>query len=139
MVGTWTQVGTVPLSFDRVDPADEERLLEAGKNYTYTNDTELQGHWTGTLPGRYGLHLRLAFNIAQLPDGSFAATLDSPDQLLFALPFDAVVFTPPAVQMEIKSANCAFDGKLENGKLSGTWSFKGKISEPLTLERVKRN
>jgi len=139
IVGTWTQVGTGPLTFDRVDPKDEEKILEAGKNYAFRNDTDLQGHWTGTLPARYGLHSRLVFNIAQLSDGSFAATLDRPDQSLFASPFDAVAFTPPTVQLNIKSANCSYDGKLLNGKLTGTWTFEQKIAEPLTLERTKSN
>ena len=78
--GTWTQGAPVPLTFDRGNPKDEDAALEAGKNYESTNETDLQGHWTGTLSGRYGLHLHLVFNIAQLSDGSFAATLDSPDQ-----------------------------------------------------------
>ena len=138
IVGTWTQVGTVPLTFDRINPREEQRALEAGKNYDYTNDTELPGHWTGTLPGRYGLHQRLVFNIAQLSDGSFAATMDSPDQSLFASPFDVVTFAPPRVHLEIKSANCVFDGRLSAGRLSGTWNFKDKTSEPLTLERKNR-
>jgi len=137
IVGTWTQVGTVPLTFDRVNPKDEAQALEAGKNYGYTSNTELQGHWTGTLTGNYGLPLRLVFNLAQLSDGSFAGTMDSPDQSLFASPFDVVAFTPPKVHLEIKSANCVFDGKLLAGKLSGIWSFKDKTSEPLTLEREK--
>ena len=133
--GTWTQGAPVPLTFNRVNPKDEEAALDAGKNYASTNDTDLQGHWTGTLPGRYGLHLRLVFNIAQLSDGSFAATMDSPDQSLFATPFDMVTFAAPKVRLEIKSAGCIFDGKLSSGKLAGTWSLTNLTSEPLTLER----
>jgi len=137
IIGTWTQVGTVPLTFDRINPLEERQTLEAGRNYSYTNDKELQGHWAGTLPDNYGLPLRLVFNIAQLSDGSFVATWDRPDQSLFAAPFDVVIFSPPKVHLEIKSAACTFDGKLSEGRLSGTWDFKAKTSEPLTLERTK--
>jgi len=139
LIGKWTQAGAVPLAFDRVDARQEQQTLEAGRNYAYVNDGELQGHWTGTLPGMYGVDLRLVFNIAQQSDGSFAATMDSPDQSLFASPMDVVAFTPPKVHLEIKSANCVFDGKLLAGKLSGTWNFKGESPEPLTLERDKSN
>jgi hypothetical protein len=135
ITGTWTQGAPVPLTFDRVNPKDEAAALEAGKNYVSTSDADLQGHWTGQLPGKYGLHLHLVFNIAQLSDGSFAATLDSPDQLLFATPFDVVTFASPKVRLEMKSAGCIFDGKLSGGKLAGTWSLTNITSEPLTLER----
>ena len=139
IIGTWTQFGTTPLIFDRVNPREEQQALETGKNYGYTNDTELQGHWTGTLPGQYGLQLQLVFNIARLPDGSFAGTMDSPDQSLFASPIDAIAFSPPRVHLEIKPANCVFDGKLAGGKLSGAWKFGKTIAEPVTLEREKSN
>ncbi len=135
--GTWMQATSVPLTLERVDPRAEAQALAAGKNYGYTNDTELPGHWRGTLRGRNGLPLRLVFNIAQAEDGSLAATLDRPGQSLFAAPFDVVVFTPPHVRLEIKSANGVFDGKLSEGKLSGTWRSNTRTVEPLTLERDK--
>jgi hypothetical protein len=137
IIGKWTQAGVTPLTFDRVNAKEEEQALEAGKNYSYSADTELQGHWTGTLPSRYGLHLRLVFNIALLADGKFSATLDSPDQSLYAMPFDVIAFTPPKVRLEMKSAKCVFEGKLSGGKLSGTWNYDKKTPELLTLERAK--
>jgi hypothetical protein len=123
-------------TFTRADQKVEQQALEAGKNYEYASNTDLQGHWAGTLPGDYGLHLHLIFNIAQLSDGSFAATLDSPDQLLFAMPFDSVTFAPPKVRMEIKSAGCVYEGTFSNGKLSGRWNSKIS-SSPLVLQRIK--
>jgi hypothetical protein len=135
ITGSWTQGGKWPLTFERANPKEDSP--DAGKNYDYKSEAELPGHWTGTLPGRYGLHLRVVFNIAQLPDESFSGTLDSPDQLLFAMPFNVMTFTTPNVHLENKTANCVFDGKLLEGKLSGTWVFNKKLVDALTLERER--
>lgn len=138
IIGNWTQVGTVPLTFTRADPKAESQALEAGKNYEFASDTELQGHWSGTLSGKSGRHLRLVFHIAQLSDGLLSATMDSLDQSLFAMPFDTVQYTPPKVRLEMKSAQCVFEGTLSTGKLSGVWIYKTSPT-PLTLERNKTN
>ena len=137
IAGTWIQGKPVALTFERVNPKEEVQVVEAGKNFTSANDAELQGHWRGTLPGNYGVPLHLVFNIGRLADGSFSTTLDSPDQCEFAAPFDVTTFSPPAVHLEMKSAKCIFNGRLVDGKISGTWSLNNKISEPLTLERKK--
>lgn len=135
IAGLWTQFNKLPLTFERANPKEDS--LDAGKNYDYKSEAELPGHWTGTLPGRYGIHLRVVFNIAQLPDGSLSGTLDSPDQSLFAMPFEVMTFAAPTVHLENKTANCVFDGKLLEGKLSGSWVFNKKLVEALTLEREK--
>jgi len=139
IIGKWTQAGVTPLTFTRADPKEEEQALEAGKNYGYTSETELQGHWSGTLSGgEFGRKLRVVFNIAELPDGSLSATIDSLDQSLFSMPFDTVEYSPPNVRLVWKSAKCVFEGKLLNGKLSGNWIFNNK-PEPLVLERNQSN
>jgi hypothetical protein len=135
ITGFWTQVTKLPLTFERANPKLDS--LDAGKNYDYKSEAELSGHWTGTLPGRYGLHLRVVFNIAQLPDGTLSGTLDSPDQSLFAMPFEVTTFAAPNVHLESKTANCVFDGKLLEGKLSGTWVFNKKLVDALTLKRER--
>jgi hypothetical protein len=135
IIGKWTQVGIDSLTLERVNLKDERQALDAGRNYRYTNEAELQGHWTGVLPGKHGIQLRVVFHVAQLSDGSYSATLDSPDQLLFAMPFDVIDFVPPRVRLEIKSAKCTFEGRLSEGKVSGTWTYDKRISQPLTLER----
>jgi hypothetical protein len=63
--------------------------------------------------------------------------LDSPDQFLFAMPFEVATFTETNVHLESKTVNCVFDGKLLAGKLSGNWVFNKKLVEALTLEREK--
>jgi hypothetical protein len=83
---TWRLVWT------RVNPDEKELALQAGENFEYTRDTELQGHWRGIFPFTSGVALNLVLNIARLPDGTCAATLDSPDQSLFAMPADVLEF-----------------------------------------------
>jgi RNA polymerase sigma factor (sigma-70 family) len=140
--GEWKQVApftgtkTRKLILTRVDPDDEDRELQAGKNFDYTSDTELQGHWSGTFPPTLGVALDLALNVAKLPDGSLSATVDSPDQMLSGIPCDVVEFKPPKVRLELKDAHWSFEGKLLNGKLSGAWNLEGD-SEPVTFERKK--
>jgi hypothetical protein len=124
------------LTLTRVDPSEEAQAVDEGKNYAYSSDSELQGHWAGTLPGK-GLCLHVVFNIAQMSDGSVSATLDSPDQQLLAMPFDKVKQTASTVRLEMNGGSY-FEGKIYNGKISGTWNFKSRnamISESLTLAR----
>jgi RNA polymerase sigma factor (sigma-70 family) len=137
ITGKWNKGS--PLTLARVDPSDEAQTLDAGKDYTYTGDSDLQGHWTGTLPGVHGLPLHLIFNIAQMSDGSLSATLDSPDQQLFAMPFDKVRHASSDVRLEMTGGHF-FKGTFSGGKISGTWNFNSRnkmISELLTLERAK--
>lgn len=138
IVGRWSQGSSLTLT--RVDPSDEAQTLNAGKNYDFTSDSDLQGHWTGALPGTYGLRLHLAVNIAQMADGSFSATLDSPDQLNMAMPFNTVKYASSNVRLEMGVGY--YEGKLQNGKISGRWNFKARdkiISESLILERADTN
>ena len=136
IVGKWAQ--GYPLTLVRVDPSDETETLEAGKNYEHTSVSELQGHWSGDLPGTYGLRLHLVFNIAQMADGSFSATLDSPDQQLMGMPFAKVKSLSATVRLEMNGGSY-YEGRLQNGKLAGVWNFKSRdkmISEPIALERL---
>jgi RNA polymerase sigma factor (sigma-70 family) len=140
LTGKWKQsspfTGTkvFHLDFTRVNPDDEEDTLNGEKNFTYTSDKEIQGHWTGVFPPTFGVPLNLRLNVANLGDGHFSATLDSLDQLLTAIPVDTMEYKPPKVRLEVKSAHCSFEGKLENNKLSGTWTWND-ASEPMTFER----
>ncbi len=135
ITGRWRQATFTPMTFVRVDPHDEEQALDAGKNYNYTNDTELPGHWSGTLPKISGVQLRIVLHIASLSDGALSVAMDSPDRAIFRVPL-GIQFTPTAVRISGKDGKPIFDGKLSGGKLSGTWIINNH-PEPLTLERNK--
>jgi hypothetical protein len=133
MAGAFKQAGiSLPLTLRRADAA-EQAEQEPVKNY-YTGRDGLPGHWEGTLNARTAGQFHLLFNIAQLPDGSFSATLASPDQMTNEIPATTVQHTPPNVRIEWNGIGGSFNGTLKNGKLTGTWR-QGGASFPLSLNR----
>jgi hypothetical protein len=128
--GTWT-IGSgqsFQVTFKSIDPR-AEAMWEMRKSYGYTYPDELQGHWKGVLSadrnGNKG-QLHLAVDIARMPDGSFSGSLDSPDELLKGVAASSVQFSPPHVRVEWIGIGARFEGKLKNGKLSGTWHAGGQ-------------
>src|SRR5262249_23836332 len=116
---TWEQVGHgLPLELKRGEAAEVETKLDATA-YAWSKETDLQGHWNGTLRVGGGT-LRLALHIALTPDGSFSGTIDSLDQGARDLPITTISHTGNDVQLEWHALNAAFRGQLDKGKLNGT-------------------
>lgn len=145
--GTWVQGGqSLPARIKRAD-YQAEHAQDAEKNYTYTSKDDLQGHWKGSwilTVSKSKATMRMALDIAKLPDGSYSATISSVDQFGFDAPIPAsdFQFSSPNVHAEWKWAGAGYggdvspgyDGKLENGKLVGTWNQSGG-SFKLVFER----
>lgn len=133
ITGTWKQVGQkFPLTFERVQTnavAAAAEQLDYGSGASY----QVQGHWKGVLSIK-GLQLHIVFHIAQMPDGTYTATMDSPDQGAVGIPATTAECAFPNVKLTWKVFDGVFTGKMNNGKLSGTWS-QGKVSLPLDLQR----
>jgi hypothetical protein len=141
--GNWLQGGaSLPATFKRADYSVELSALNAETNFDYTSPNELQGHWKGTWiavfdNGKIRVPIRLAWDIAKLPDGAYSSRLASLDQF----PNDGPVppidfqFSPPNLQAKWKN-NGSYQGRLENGKLIGTW-LQGGGGFALTFERDK--
>jgi RNA polymerase sigma factor (sigma-70 family) len=133
MKGTWTQLGNkYPLTFKRAQASAP--TADAEKDYGQGAANQVQGHWQGALDAN-GTTLHIVFHIALMPDGSYSATMDSPDQGAADIPASSSQVTYPDVRLEWKLFNGVFSGKLESGKLSGTWR-QGKVVLPLKLERA---
>lgn len=133
LAGNWTQMGQkYPLTFKRVD-LSAQLAADSEKDYGQGAGDQVQGHWKGTLDVNK-VQMRLLFHIARLPDGSYSATLDSPDQGAAGIPASEVKFTAPNLHMDWAAIGGFFTGKLENGKLSGAW-HQGGATLPLKLER----
>jgi hypothetical protein len=131
--GTWTQMGkTFPLTVDRAK-ADAAQPAESEKNYAYTSKSDFQGHWQGTLAIKQ-MKLRLVFNVARLPDATYAATMDSLDQGARSIPATTVDYTAPKAHLEWAGIGATFDGQIQNGKLNGTFTQGGQ-KIPLVLQR----
>ena len=119
-----------------------EHAQEADKDFSFKSKNDLQGHWRGAWiapfnGGKIKIPIRMALDIAKLPDGSYFATIASVDQFRHDAPIPAsdFQFSRPNLKAEWKSAEAAFvsddnavpryEGKLENGKLVGTWFQSG--------------
>jgi RNA polymerase sigma factor (sigma-70 family) len=143
--GTWTSdSGEHPMKFKSVDP-HAEAVREQRRDYHYSNPGELQGHWKGILTAdRNGnkVKLRLAVDVARMADGAFFGSLDSPDELKDDVVASSVLFTPPRVRLEWRGIGARFEGKLKDGKLSGTWisGGPGPLGSPafMVFERDKQ-
>lgn len=129
ITGTWTQTQPLPLEFKRTDnPAKTE--------HKPAKPSDIDGDWLSTLELNT-LKLRVIFHITNTADG-LTATLDSPDQNANGIPVTSVTRNGPAIKMELKQINGAFDGKFDKDltTMEGTWSQAGG-NWPLLLKRVK--
>jgi RNA polymerase sigma factor (sigma-70 family) len=130
---------SIPATVKRAD-YQAEHAHDADKDYSFNSENDLQGHWKGSWVATFGkvkVAMRLALDIAKLPDGSYSAALANIDQFGNDAPVPPSDFQydPPNLHMKWKWAdNTAFDGKLEKGKLVGT-RVQGGESFPLIFER----
>ncbi|HTR42445.1 MAG TPA: sigma-70 family RNA polymerase sigma factor [Pseudomonadales bacterium] len=137
--GTWIQGGkSVPAFFQRADYVVEEAQTGV-EDYSFTSASDLQGHWKGawSIPlGTNTITIPLTLDIGKLPDGSYAATLANVEQLgnESPIPVSTFEYSAPNLHMKWKWAGGAYDGKLENGKIAGTW-LQGGGGFPLVFER----
>jgi fermentation-respiration switch protein FrsA (DUF1100 family) len=94
--------------------------------------------WEGALKvGAMEIHL--VFHLFKQNDGSYGATMDSPDQGAKNLVLDEVSVKDDTVRLELKSAKMVFEGKRsKDGKeITGDLKQVGQ-SFPLTLKRVAK-
>ncbi|MGI8732055.1 MAG: alpha/beta hydrolase family protein [Pyrinomonadaceae bacterium] len=98
----------------------------------------LQGIWQGTLEAG-GTKLRLILKVAKLPNGTFAATMDIPDQGGTDVPVDATTVKDAAVRFELKALGAVYEGMLnkEGTVITGHWN-QSAMTLPLTLNRVDK-
>jgi RNA polymerase sigma factor (sigma-70 family) len=133
ITGTWKQMGTkLPLTFERVKTNAATAAAEQ-LDYGTGARSEIQGHWKGALSAN-GVALRIVFHIALMSDGSYTATMDSPDQGAFGIPATTAECNYPNVKLTWNAIGGVFTGKMNNGKLSGKWS-QAKLSFPLDLQK----
>jgi hypothetical protein len=133
MAGTWKQAGRKwPLTFARMQ-TNADSTVEAQGDYGTGASYQIQGHWKGLYTFN-GMQLPVVINIALMPDGSYSATMDSPDQGATGIPATSAEGAFPNVKLTWKALGAVFTGKISNGKLDGTWR-QGTVSIPLNLQR----
>lgn len=141
MIGSWTQNGkSFPASLKRADYR-AEHARDAEKYYSFSSRNDLQGHWRGSwiVPiAKTRTAIRLALDIARLPDGSYSAALSNIDQFGNdgAITPSDFEYHFPNLRLKWEWIGCTYEGKLKDGKIVGTW-FQGGGGFPLTFERTE--
>jgi hypothetical protein len=133
----WKQSGlTTPLVWKRTVAPDTVPELLTESDYAARPGSALQGYWTGTLAAGTN-SVRLAFKIAERPDGKFVAEMDSLNRRAKNLVVSSVAYDKPKVRLEVGLLGAVFEGKLNSGgaEVIGTWTH-GRSQTPLILERV---
>ena len=139
--GTWTQGGqSIPAIVRRADYR-AVHAHDADKDYSFVSANDLQGHWQGTWRltiGTVTVPMREALDIAKLPDGSYSAAAANVDELgkEAPVPTSHAEYSSSNLHLEWEGEGWAYDGKLQNGKIVGTWS-QGGGGWPLVFERTK--
>jgi len=135
--GSWRQGG---LSGDMtlVKTNNPDTVAEAldQTDYAPRGGSDLQGLWEGTL--KVGnVTLRLNLKIAQQPDGTFRAALDSVDQGVSDIPASSFSYNKPSVTIGFSGTGGTFQGNLGNNntKITGKWTQNGQ-SYPLTFTQA---
>jgi len=101
-------------------------------------DTTIAGIWMGTLDLK-GHQRRLVFNIKQNEDGSFNATMDSPDQGSFYNPVDKVTLDSNHLHIAMPGIGMTVDGKFLAGESKMNCEFvQVGTKYPLVLERTDK-
>jgi uncharacterized protein len=93
--------------------------------------------WEGKL--KVGVvELRLVFHLFKAKDGSYAGTMDSPDQGAKGIPLDEVSFKDDALEVKLKRAGLVVNGtKEKSGEIKGHFK-QGKQTFPITLKHVTK-
>ena len=141
ITGTATQGGkTMPFTLERAQPETAAALdqAEAQKDYSHTGPNDLPGHWQGLGCQTSRHKTSSGRELRQLPDGKFFCTMISLDQGGAEIPANNIQFVPPNVRVEWSAIGGSFNGRLENGKITGAWR-QGGGALPLVLERNGAN
>ena len=64
-------------------------LIKTAPTYAQSNDN-IQGYWMGNLKISTGEEIRIAFNILQVSDAKYTATIDVPDQGANGIPVSLI-------------------------------------------------
>jgi hypothetical protein len=131
MAGTISNRGmTQPIAFKRTGEANVQ-LTPASPAVS----RELEGDWEGSAQTPGGA-FRILFHFRNQPDGTVAATVDTPDSGAFGLPLNDVKQSGQKVEVGLKIAHATFQGTLNpaTGQLEGQFKHED-AGFPLTLRK----
>jgi hypothetical protein len=137
--GSWIQGGQSSAAIFKRASYLDELVQQDEEDFSFTSPSDLQGHWRGSwdvVLGKTKVNIPMQLDIAKMPDDTYSAAIANLEQLGNDAPVPASSFqySPPNLQAEWKWEKVAYTGRLENGKIIGTWS-EGGGEFPLVFER----
>ena len=95
--------------------------------------------WEGKLKANAGIEMRLVLNLFKQKDGTYTATMDSPDQGVAGMKVDTVSLGKDKLTFEVKLIKGEFSGKLNDAGIEaeGEWKQLGNAM-PLTLKKTDK-
>jgi hypothetical protein len=100
----------------------------------FSND-DIKGTWEGTL----SVQLRLVFRFYNSESGYLKAEMDSPDQKVYGLHLDTVIFDGSNIMLKLNMASAYYEGKYNPDSIAfdGNWNQNG-LKLPLTIKKVDK-
>lgn len=114
-------------------------VLVAAASLTAQDTPSPAGDWEGVLSvPEAGVELTVVFHVTRADDGTYAATMDSPDQGAFDIPCEAPAVDGASVNIPVAAVQGGFVGTMseDGSQIEGTWS-QGPNSLPLVLTPVE--
>jgi hypothetical protein len=111
--------------------------------------SSLEGIWEGTLriPGTpspeggrtTSTKLKIYLTFIKNDDGTYACTMDSPDQGAQGIPVDKVTLEGDQVFLDVTAVSGNFEGKLEKDgkKMKGYWQQQGNPPMPMSFKYAR--
>jgi len=96
------------------------------------------GKWLGTIT--FGsTKLRIAFEISEVKEGDYTASMRSIDQSAVSIPMSAVKLNGDSLRLEIDAIRSAYEGKFtaDGNTIEGNWLQHG-TTMPLVMNRVDK-
>lgn len=92
----------------------------------------ISGDWNGELKVSPQISLKIVFHFSSAPDGTPAATMDSPNQGAYDIPCEVSFLSTDSVSLMVKQIGMSYVARMHDEKLSGTFR-QGPMTAPLTL------
>ncbi len=109
-----------------------------GTSDSTAESQNITGKWLGTIT--FGTtKLRIGFEIAEIKDGEYDASMRSIDQSGVGIPISAVKLNGDIVRLEIDAIRSAYEGKFtaDGNTIEGNWLQHGTTT-PLVMKRVDK-
>ena len=99
---------------------------------------DITGMWQGKMKVDATTSITIQFTFARKPDGTWSATVNSPDNpAIKNVAANSVVFNNGTVKVDVSSLNGSFNGTLKGRTLEGQWTQPGSAL-PLVLNPYEK-